>query len=353
MNEHGRPRAALAAHAAAVAALLLAACSGPAGPTSAAHGQPSTQPSSGGATATQAAPERVLGVTTSGDLALVDPRTGTRASTIVSGVSARDEVSVTADGSTIYYEQDAGCTGRIYSVPAAGGTPTLVTAGTLPAVSPDGSRLAFAGETTPVTNCFPHLPPPPEDLLVVRDLRTGAQTTYRAAPQLTQTGLIYPIDHLSWSADGSRLLISLQEVQDNQGWNLVVLDPRTAKYYLTGARGEGIPVTGGDSMSGNYYREGVFMPDGNLFINRVCCAGNPPLRRSTLMWKVTTSGAEIAQVAVGFTDRDHTSLDVDRAGQELLYLSGSDLYVSDGGRRPRLLTTGFVAATFISTARPR
>jgi hypothetical protein len=160
------------------------------------------------------------------------------------------------------------------------------------------------------------------------------------------------MDHLSWSADGSHLLVSLNEVQDNQGWNLVIVDPRTARYYLTGAPGEGIPVAG-NSTSGNYYREGVFMPDGNLFVNRVCCAGNPPLRRSTLMWEVTTSGAEIAQVAVGFTDRDHTSLDVDQAGQELLYLSGTDLYVSDGGQRPRLVATGFVAATFISTAPPR
>ena len=48
----------------------------------------------------------------------------------------------------------------------------------------------------------------------------------------------------------------------------------------------------------------------------------------------------IRQVAIGITDRDHTSPAADPAGQELLYLSGTDQYVSDGGQRPRLVTGG-------------
>jgi len=290
----------------------------------------------------------VLGETLSSDLVLIDPRTGARTSTIASGVASGDEISVTADGSTIYSEQRGGCTGQISSMPGAGGPATRVTAGTLPAVSPDGSQLAFFREPGASAQCGQNTAPS-QDVLVVRDLRTGAETTYPAAPQLTQSGLVYPIDHLSWSADGRRLLVSLREVQDNEGWRLVILDPRTAKYYRTGAPGEGVPVTG-DPSGRTYYREGVFMPDGNLFVNRVCCAGlgSGPLRTSTLMWEVTTAGAEIKQVAIGFTDRDHTSLDVDRAGAQLLYLSGTDLYVSDGGQRPRLVTSGLLSAAFIS-----
>ena len=141
-------------------------------------------------------------------------------------------------------------------------------------------------------------------------------------------------------------------MQDNEGWALVILDPRTAKYYRTGEPGEGVPVTG-DPSGRTYYREGAFMPDGNLFVNRVCCSGTPPLRTSTLMWEVSTAGAEIKQVAIGFTDRDHRSLDVDRTGAQLLYVSGTDLYVSDGGQRPRLVSSGLQSAVFISTAQPR
>jgi hypothetical protein len=296
MNEHGRPRPALAAHAAAVAALLLAACSGPAGPTSAAHSQPpagvrggAAQPSAG---ASGGKRQVVLGETLTSDLVLIDPRTGGRTSTIASG-------------------------------------------GLLPP----------SGWIGPV----PQSDPASQFFLVVRDLRTGAETAYPAAPQLTQSGFLYPIDHLSWSADGRRLLVSLEEVQDNEGWALAILDTRTARYYRTDAPGEDVPVTG-DSSGGAYYREGVFMPDGNLFVNRVCCAGlhSGPLRTSTLMWEVTTAGARIKEVAIGFADRDHTSLDVDPTGAQLLYLSGTDLYVSDGGQRPRLVTSGLLSAAFIS-----
>jgi hypothetical protein len=92
------------------------------------------------------------------------------------------------------------------------------------------------------------------------------------------------------------------------------------------------------------------MPDGRLFVNTVCCAGmrSAPLRTSTLLQEIDLSGALVEQVAIGFTDRDHTSLAVDRAGKELLYLSGTDLYVSNGGQRPRLVGSGLTAATWIT-----
>ena len=356
INAHGRPRAAFAAPAAAVATLLLAACSGPSGPAAAAHPRPPASPG-GGPPPTAGAPggtrQLVLGETLSSDLVLIDPHTGTRTATIAAGVASGEEISVTADGSKIFYEQQGGCTGQIYSVPAAGGRPTLVTPGSLPAVSPDGSQLAYFREPRGSVQCAQSYPPS-QYLLVVRDLRSGAETTYPAAPQLTQTGLIFPIGHLSWSGDGRRLLVSLDAPEDNSGWALDVIDPLTARYYRTGASGESVPVTG-DPTGRTYYRQGVFMPDGELFVNRVCCSGLGPgaARTSTLMWEVTPAGAEIRQVAIGFTDRDHTSLDVDRAGAQLLYLSGTDLYVSDGGQRPRLVTSGLLSAAFISTAQPR
>jgi len=143
MTEHGRPRAAVAAHAAAAAALLLAACSGPAAPRSAAHAQPTT---STAGTSGRIFKEMVLGVATTGQLFLINPGTGTRSTDVFmdrAGATG-EEVSVTADNSTIYYEQPYGCTDRIYSMPSVGGNgPARVTDGRLPAVSPDGKRVAF------------------------------------------------------------------------------------------------------------------------------------------------------------------------------------------------------------------
>jgi hypothetical protein len=299
----------------------------------------------------------VLGVTVDAGLVFIDPHTGARTSPAALGGTypTGEEVSVTADGSTIYYEQQYGCTDRIYSVPAAGGgAPTLVTAGRWPAVSPDGTQLAYTREPAGPATCAEHYPVS-QYLLVVRNLRSGGETTYPVSPQLAQLGLDHPIDHLSWSSDGRRLLVSVEAPEDNVGRALVVLDPRTAHYYLTAVPSESVPVSQ-DSQGTSYYREGVFMPDGNLFVNRVCCADirpTGPRVASTLLWEVTATGTLVKQVAIGFTDRDHSSLAADPTGAELLYLSGTDLYVSDGGQRPRLVTGGLTAATFISTATPR
>jgi hypothetical protein len=346
MNEHGRPRASLAARTALAAALLLAACSGPAGPTSAAHAASTASPTAAG-TSGRIFQEMVLGVATSGQLFLINPGSGKRTTDVFmdrAGATG-EEVSVTGDNSTIYYEQPYGCTDRIYSMPSVGGNgPVLVTDGRLPAVSPDGSLLAY---TRQPQHCAQHGLP---YLLVVRNLRTGVETNYPVGPELGQTGLLWPIDHLSWAADNRRLLLSLEAPEDDFGWALAVLDTRTARYYRTDAPGEHVPVAPNGDARG-YYREGVFMPDGNLFVNRVCCEGitpGGPRVASTLMWEVTTAGTKIHQVAIGFTDRDHTSLAVDASGQELLYLSGTDLYVSDGGRMPRLVTGGLTAATWIT-----
>jgi hypothetical protein len=64
------------------------------------------------------------------------------------------------------------------------------------------------------------------------------------------------------------------------------------------------------------------------------------------MWEVTTSGVLVHQVAIGFANLVHGSLDVSSDGQWLLYLASNDLYVSQGGATPRELTTGLIAAAW-------
>ena len=88
------------------------------------------------------------------------------------------------------------------------------------------------------------------------------------------------------------------------------------------------------------------MPDGNLFVSRACCAGVPVRNTSRLMWEVTTAGGFVHQVAIGFPNLDHTSLDVSPTGDWLLYLAGTDLYVSQGGATPHEVTSALVAAAW-------
>ncbi len=54
----------------------------------------------------------------------------------------------------------------------------------------------------------------------------------------------------------------------------------------------------------------------------------------------------VGQVAIGWRDRDHTSLDADPSGRWLLYLSGPDLFLSLDGAAPFKLTTGLAAAAW-------
>jgi len=124
------------------------------------------------------------------------------------------------------------------------------------------------------------------------------------------------------------------------------LDTSTARYYLSGPGDTPVPVTGHPSARRSYLREAVFMPDGNLFVSRACCAGVPVRDTSRLMWEVNTSGALVRQVAVGFASLDHTSLDSTVNGKWLLYLAGDILYVSHHGNTPKQLTTGLIAAAW-------
>jgi hypothetical protein len=340
---------------AAVAAVVVAGCAGAApGPTSAAH--PASGPTARAATP---APARgrtraVVGVTTGNALVVLDATTGAVLRTLVPSAVNGDEVAVSPDGSTVYYEERTGCDDQIMSVPLAGGASAVVAVGGLPALSPDGTELAMAREPATATrqlapSCLSNPAARTASYsLIVRNLRSGRETSYPMSPELVSGGLPFPISHLSWAPDGARLAVSISAPEDNVGWALVVIDTRSDRYYYTSGAA-GIPVTSGPDVSRSYYREGVFMPDGDLFVNRVCCAGLAPAGpavTSTLLWEMSPAGAFVHQVAIGFTDRAHTSLDAEPAGHWLLYLSNADLYVSQDGRTPSVLASGLVAAAW-------
>lgn len=302
---------------------------------------------SGAPGGSSSSPPPIVAVTTTGLLEVLDPSTGEPERTLATNATG-DEVSVSRSSQTVYFETPEGCDHEIESVPMDGGSTSVVATGMDPAVSPDGSELAYARQ--------PDLSQPQcattgqqqsaasQIELVVRKLSTGQETTYPMSPQALSSGLPMPIDHLSWAPDGQRIAVSIPAVQDNEGWQLVVLDTTTASYYV-GPGTSQVPIP--ESLPDSYYREGVFEPDGNLFVNRVCCAGTPPRRVSSLLLNVDPStGAELSEIAIGFTDVDHTSLDVDGSGRWILYLSGQNLLVSHDGMRPTTLASGFVAATW-------
>jgi hypothetical protein len=335
--------------------LLLAACNSTASPqptvtvTAAASPAGATSPAPSQSAASPTAPPGVVAVTSAGSLVVLGP-TGTIASTLVTGGVLGDEISVSPNGQTVYFAvQQAACDMTIESISINGGTPTPIAAGELPAVSPDGTELAYAREPFLTDDCIPTSSKYASDFkVVIRNLSTGSQRILPQPPEVVKGGLPEPISHLSWSADGQQLAVSISAIQDNEGWSLFLISPSSSRYYVPPATGiTDVPLVGGPYTERSYIREGVFLPDGNLFISRACCGGVPPKNLSRLMWEVTPAGAFVHQVAIGYPSLDHDSLDVSTNGQWLLYLGGGVLYISQDGNRPAQMATGLIAAAWI------
>lgn len=290
----------------------------------------------------------IVAVTTAGALVRLDPSSGSVTQTLVPSGVLGEQITVSTDGSTVYFAARRGCKGVVESIPTGGGSPTVIGQGELPAISPDGSKLAFAVEPSLTQGCVPGTANlAPLYKLVIRTVNGTAEQTLTLPPQVQEGGLPSPISYLSWADDSTRLAVSTKAVQDNEGWNVWIVNTAVAKYYVQPGTGVTfVPVTGSPARRRSYLREGIFLPDGNLFISRACCGGVPIHNTSRLLWVVSPRGELVHQIAIGFANLDHYSLASDSSGQWLLYLAGHDLYVSQDGNRPSLLGSGFIAASW-------
>jgi WD40-like Beta Propeller Repeat len=326
-------------------AVFMSGCGAHARPAASSSAPSSSAASSSASAKAAAVPPVIVAVTSGGALVTLDPSTGAVQQTLVGSGVAGGEVSAAANG-LVYFAVQSGCTSTIEEVPVGGGSPAVIVSGSLPAVSPDGTKLAYTTQPSLTPGCVPSV----SDFdtlynLHIRTLRGSSTTTLPMVAAGQGSGLGAPVSFLSWSADSDHLAVSVAAAEDNEGWSLNLVDTSQAQYYLTGTGVTIVPVTGTDAQQ-SYLRQGVYMPNGDLFVSRACCAGFPVQNTSKLMWEVDTSGALVQQVAVGFADLDHTSLDVSPDGNWLLYLAGTGLYLSQGGATPKELTTGMIAAAF-------
>jgi hypothetical protein len=307
---------------------------------------------SGGTSGAASGPSRpqIVAVTTGGAVELVDSATGAGTAITANQDAIGDELSVSPDGKTVYFAVRKGCADDIESVPIGGGTPSMVAVGLLPAVSPDGKELAFVresysgGPTETNYTCIP-VEQTKKAEVVVRNLATGSEQDYPPSPDAPA----WPVSHVSWSADGSSLLVSAGPATGTQSWGLLVVNLASAQYYVpSAATAPGVSFVQAASGS-SFYREGVYLPDGDMFVNQLCCTsatGSTGQVTSTLLQEINPSGVVMSQVAIGDLGRDHTSLDATLGW--LLYLSGSQLLVSDAGAKPAVLGGGsFIAATWV------
>ena len=180
------------------ALILVAACGGGGSPGAAQSTAPAPTPSATtgarSVSQTTARPPAMAGVTAGGSLVLLSSATGAPIRALVRGSVIGDEISVSGDGQTIYFSRRHGCVDDVESVPLSGGKPTLITTGSLPAISPDGSTLAFARQPTLTRHC---MAAGSGDLsaqydLVTRTLSTGVERIYPVLPPASRAGCPRP-----------------------------------------------------------------------------------------------------------------------------------------------------------------
>ena len=350
----------------AVACGALAACSpltgGSSSPSAATlttgtltAGPAATQSAAAPSTAKSAAPHgaepAILAVTKAGALVRLDPATGAVTKTLVPSGVTGDEIS--AASGTVYFTTEQAHQCSVESVPEAGGAPAVIALGGEPAVSPDGTKLAYT--KWPYNSdggCEQqYAGPGTSDDLIIRTLATG-QTVTIPQQSSAQGALVAPISHLSWSADSSHLAVSLAAIEDNEGWALNLLDVATARYYIPGPGTSMFVASTEKTGTATYLREGVYLPDGDLFLSQACCEGlGQTASRATngarLLLEAGPNGAVTKQVAIGYASLTHDSLAASPDGAWLLYVGGTSLYVSKGGAKPAQLSgSAFLAATW-------
>ena len=221
---------------AAVIAALLSACGGgkanPAPTVTVTQGASASASSS--ASAAAVTPPAIVAVTKGGALVTLNPATGSVSSTLVASHVLGEEISVSSTG-MVYFAVKHGCKSEIEAIPAAGGTAASLAPGSLPAVSPDGTKLAYANQPTLAIGCIPGSSDMvPLYHLAIRTLSSGATVSLPMVPAGQDSGLPAPISHLSWAPDNDHLAVSIDAVEDNEGWNLNIVDTRRRRITCPG-----------------------------------------------------------------------------------------------------------------------
>ena len=309
-------------------------------PTPAPGDEVSTTLASAGRPAANAPRPADIAAIAGGSVVLLDGRDGHTLRTLAThpeattgGFPYLQGVALSPDRSQVYYSLVGDCgPATIYQVPADGhAAATVLVTGVSPAVSPDGRKLAYAvaGRSQGERHC--------QNAVVVRDLQTGAERTWRYpdtadyAIPLYQDAVISEID---WAPDSTRLAYTLSY----EGDSISVLD--TEIDADLGQSEEVVIPDGGGNSSHPAWQAGSGLLA--VFNTRFeCCFDDdytgPP--RTLLVDVDRRLGTPLLPAG-----RRVTALDFDASGAHLLFVDGGRLYRRSGAQSPVGLVPAVTAA---------
>jgi hypothetical protein len=274
-----------------------------------------------------------------GSVVLLDGRDGHTLRTLAThpeattgGFPYLQAVALTPDHSQVFYSLVGDCgPASIYQVPADGHAAAIaILTGASPAVSPDGRKLAYAVADPQAADrhC--------QNSVVVRDLQTGAERTWRYPDTPDYATPLYQdavISEIEWAPDSTRLAYTLSY----EGDSISVLDTETDADL--GQTDEVVIPDGGGNSSHPAWQAGSGLLA--VFNTRFeCCFDDnytgPP--RALLYDVDRRLGTPLLPAG-----RRVSALDFDASGAHLLFIDGGRLYRRSGPQSPVGLLSGVTA----------
>jgi hypothetical protein len=305
-----------------------------------------------------------------GSVVMLDGRDGNTIRTLATHTEATtggfpylEGLSLSPDRKTVFYALAGDCgAATIYRVAVDGRTPPEpVLGGLSPAVSPDGHKLAYAVATPgrvpgPTAAAVPAAPAAPgaegrpagaegegtvgrrcQNSIVVRDLKTGAERTWRYPDTPDYSTALYRdavITEIAWAPDSTKLAYTLSY----EGDSVSILDTE-ANADLSQTEEVVVPGGGGNSSHPAWQATTGLL---GLFNTRFeCCFDDnytgPP--RALLLDPERRLASALLPPG-----RRVTALDFDASGAHLLFVDGGRLYRRSGTQAPLALVTGVTHA---------
>lgn len=279
-------------------------------------------------------PADLVAITDDGAVVVVETVSGRRVRTLAPANSAAGATrpTRTPDGVWVYYATAHGCTSgsALYRVPADGSrAPERVATGTAPAVSPDGTKLAYAAvadddDREPTAQCH--------SSVVIRTLASGSERRFLPTADTNSFVAYGEISLVDWAADSTRLVFQL-------GWEgegSFLLD--TARHTTTR---DATPV-GAKRIENGLVHATWHPPSGRVAAVDDCCYSSDAPRTPRLTYLVDPATGDATPLLEASVDPK--SLDYDPTGEFLLYVDRNGALLVAGPGPSRRLGTGYASA---------